>query len=309
MPQSLGVDVGGTQTRWAVMALDESVVAQGSVAGFSAMQLDTDAGQSQVSDLLDSLAKQVAACGGASAMYAGVTGFGSAQDRGSAVLRALLVRHLQIAPEAVRLSSDIELACLAAFEPGQGYLVYAGTGSIAGFVDEHGEFHRAGGRGGILDDGGSGYWITLEALRKIWRTEDERPGAWVDSAMAVALFDAMGGSDWPLSRELIYGADRGRIGQLAMAVAASVDKDPLAGDILRRSGYELARLGNALLSRFGTRPLALGGRVPQLHPLIELSMRERLPPDCDLRQVHVQAHIAAARMALSFFGKLAVGSL
>lgn len=309
MRQSLGLDVGGTQTRWAVMGPGESVIAQGSVAGFSAMQLDTEAGQNQVSDLLASLAVQVAACGGTSVMVAGVTGFGSAQDRRSAALRALLVRHLQMAPEAVRLSSDIELACLAAFEPGQGYLVYAGTGSIAGFVDERGEFHRAGGRGGILDDGGSGYWITLEALRKIWRIEDERPGAWVDSAMAVTLFEAIGGSDWSLSRELVYGASRGRIGQLAMVVAASVDQDPGAGDILRRSGYELARLGNAMLSRFGTRPLVLGGRVAQLHPLIELSMRERLPPGCDLRQLDLQAHVAAARMALGSFGKLAVGSL
>lgn len=303
MRQSLGLDVGGTQTRWAVMAIDESVVAQGSVAGFSAMQLDTEVGQSQVSGVLASLAMQVAASGGASGIYAGVTGFGSAQDRRSVALRALLVRHLQIAPEAVRLSSDIELSCLCAFEPGQGYLVYAGTGSIAGFVDERREFHRAGGRGGILDDGGSGYWITLEALRKIWRTEDERPGSWVDSAMAVALFDAIGGSDWALSRELIYGADRGRIGQLAVAVAASADKDPRAGDVLRSAGYELARLGNAMLSRFGTRALALGGRVPLLHPLIELSMRERLPADCDLRQLDLQAHVAAARMALGILGK------
>lgn len=306
MPQSLGLDVGGTQTRWALMAPDASVVAQGSVAGFTALQLDTEAGQSQVSDVLASLAVQVAAGGGASALCAGVTGFGGAQDRGSAALRTLLARHLQLAPEAMRLSSDIELACRAAFEPGHGYLVYAGTGSIAGFVDARGEFHRAGGRGGILDDGGSGYWITLEALRKIWRREDERPGAWVDSAMAVALFGALGGSDWALTRELIYGASRGRIGQLALVVAASADQDPAAGDILRRAGYELARLGNAMLSRFGRRPLRLGGRAAQLHPLIELSMRERLPPDCDLRQVEVQAHVAAARMALGFFGKAGV---
>lgn len=303
MRRGLGLDVGGTQTRWAVMAADESLVSQGSVAGFSAMQLETAAGERVVSEVLAGLVEQVAASGGASAIYAGVTGFGSAEDHCSTVLRALLVQQLRIAPDAVRLSSDIELACRAAFEPGQGYLVYAGTGSIAGFVDERGEFHRAGGRGGILDDGGSGYWITLEALRKIWRAEDERPGAWVDSPLAVALFAAIGGSDWALSRELIYSNSRGRIGQLALAVAASADQDPWAADILRRAGYELARLGQAMLNRFGRRPLALGGRAAQLHPLIELSMRERLAPDCELRRPDLQAHVAAARMALNLVGK------
>lgn len=303
MHQGLGLDVGGTQTRWALTAADASLVAQGDVAGFSAMQLETAAGERLVSEVLASLAVQVAASGGVSAIYAGVTGFGSAVDHCSTVLRALLVRHLKIAPEAVCLSSDIELACRAAFEPGQGYLVYAGTGSIAGFVDGHGAFHRAGGRGGILDDGGSGYWITLEAMRKIWRAEDERPGNWVDSPMAAAVFDAIGGSDWALSRELIYGGSRGRIGQLAMAVAASADQDPWAADILRRAGYELARLGQAMLGRFGRRPLALAGRAARLHPLIELSMRERLPSDCELRRPDLQAHVAAARMALDILGK------
>jgi N-acetylglucosamine kinase-like BadF-type ATPase len=179
-----------------------------------------------------------------------------------------------------------------------GYLVYAGTGSIAGFIDAQREFHRAGGRGGILDDGGSGYWITVEALRKIWRAEDERPGCWTDSPMAVSLFNAIGGHDWSCSRKLIYGASRGQIGQLAIAVAAAADSDPQARDILQRAGHELARLGTAMVARFGVRPIVLAGRVPQLHPLIEQSMRERLPPECDLRLVNLQAHIAAARLVL-----------
>jgi hypothetical protein len=53
-----------------------------------------------------------------------------------------------------------------------------------------------------------------------------------------------------------------------------------------------------MVARFGVRPIVLAGRVPQLHPLIEQSMRERLPPECDLRLVNLQAHIAAARLVL-----------
>ena len=115
--------------------------------------------------------------------------------------------------------------------------------------------------------------------------------------MAVSLFKAMGGHDWSCSRKLIYGASRGQIGQLAIAVAAAAESDPLARDILQRAGHELARLGSAMLARFGVRPIVLAGRVPELHPLIEQSMRGRLPLASDLRLVHLQAHVAAARLA------------
>ena len=298
MSAALGIDAGGSQTRWALVGPDQGVLAEGSVAGFSALQLGGESGRRKVSDILKGLADQAMGWGAVSAVHAGVTGFGGLQERSGQILHALLVRHFKLPIGAVVLSNDIELACLAVFEPGMGYLVYAGTGSIAGFIDAQRDFHRAGGRGGILDDGGSGYWITVEALRKIWRAEDERPGCWADSPMAVSLFKAMGGHDWSCSRKLIYGASRGQIGQLAIAVAAAADSDPQARDILQRAGHELARLGSAMVARFGDRPIVLAGRVPALHQLIEQSMRECLPSECDLRLTNLQSHIAAARLAL-----------
>ena len=297
MSASLGIDAGGSQTRWALVGPDEGVFAEGSVAGFSALQLAGESGQRKVSGILKILADQVQGLGGVSAMHAGVSGFGGLQESSGQIMHSLLAQHFMLPGGAVVLSNDIELACLAAFETGRGYVVYAGTGSIAGFVDGQRKFHRAGGRGGILDDGGSGYWITVQALRTIWRAEDERPGCWAESPMAVSLFNAIGGSDWSCSRNLVYEAERGQIGQLALTVAATADIDPLARDILHRAGHELARLGSAMVARFGVRPIVLAGRVPQLHQLIEQSMRERLPPASDLRLVNLQAHVAAARLA------------
>ena len=293
----LGIDAGGSQSRWALAGSNQAIMAEGSIPSFSAVELASEAGQHKVNAILKNLAHAVAAFGTATAVHAGITGLGGLQDRTSQVLRTLLFQHFKLAADAVTLSNDIELACRAAFEPGQGYLVYAGTGSMAGFVYGNGQFHRAGGRGGILDDGGSGYWISVAALRQIWRAEDEAPGCWVDSPLAVAMFDAIGGSDWALSRQMIYGASRGEIGQLALAVAAVAGRDPVATTILQDAGYELARLGNAMANRFGVRPMVLAGRVPALHPLIEASMREHLLPACELQRVNLQAHHAAARIA------------
>jgi N-acetylglucosamine kinase-like BadF-type ATPase len=149
----------------------------------------------------------------------------------------------------------------------------------------------------VLDDGGGGFWIAREALRHIWRIEDEAPGAWQDSAMARAVFDQIGGSDWALSRQFIYGQERGAFGQLALAVAASADADPAASAILRGAGNELARLALALKGRFGPRPVALSGRAATLHPLIAATMGAALPPDLPLLLAGSEAHLAAARAA------------
>ncbi len=158
--------------------------------------------------------------------------------------------------------------------------------------------HRAGGRGVVLDDGGGGFWIAREALRRVWRAEDEGPGRWRESPLAIALFEQVGGSDWGDSRDFIYGRDRGEMGRLALAVARAAGQDPAAREILVEAGRELARLALAMVRRHGPRPVALTGRAAQLHPLIAESMRASLPPDIRLELRESRGHHAAARLAL-----------
>jgi glucosamine kinase len=227
-------------------------------------------------------------------VHAGLTGLGGEVE----ALRGLVAAPFGLAAGAVAVTSDIEIAYLDIFAPGAGYVVYAGTGSVAAFVDAQGALHRAGGRGVILDDGGGGFWIAREALRLVWRTEDESPGSWRGSSLARALFEQLGGSDWAHSREYIYGRDRGAMGQLALAVAKAADEDAAARDILAGAGRELARLALAMTRRFGPRPLALTGRAARLHPLIAEAMRASLPPGTPLEVRDSLGHHAAARLAL-----------
>lgn len=289
----LGIDAGGTQTRWALAAPGGRIVAEGTAGGLSALQMSSLEGREAVQATFGAIARAVLSHGRPAAVRAGVTGFGG--DGG--VLQQTLSELLGLDPKAVVLSNDIEIAYLASFRPGEGYLVYSGTGSIGAFIDGHGGFHRAGGRGVVLDDGGGGFWIAREALRHIWRLEDERPGAWEASPMAHAVFQHVGGSDWSFSRQFIYGGERGEVGKLAIAVAATAERDPAAAAILREAGRELARLAQALIQRFGQRPVALAGRAAELHPAIVETMRATLPPDTILSQTGMRAHYAAARLA------------
>jgi N-acetylglucosamine kinase-like BadF-type ATPase len=288
----LGIDAGGSQTRWALATTRGDIVAEGQVRGLSALQVRANE-REQMRETLGALALAALAVGRPTRVHAGFTGFG--EDSGA--LRSLIAKPLCLEADAVTVGTDIETAYLDVFTPGEGYIVYAGTGSIAAFIDAAGELHRAGGRGVTLDDAGGGYWIAREAMRHIWRIEDERPGSWRDSPMAKEIFALVGGSDWAHSRKYVYGADRGEIGLLALAVARAAQTDPVAREILCAAGAELARLARAMTSRYGPRPIVFAGRVTELHPLIAQSMREALPEGTDLEVRSCRGHHAAARIA------------
>jgi N-acetylglucosamine kinase-like BadF-type ATPase len=289
----LGIDAGGTQTRWALASPDGSIVAEGSAAGLSALQMGNAAGRQIVHATIAMLARAVLKHGRPSRVRAGLTGFGGDGEQ----LQRWLSELLGLGSRSIALCNDIEIAYLDSFAPGEGYLVYAGTGSIGAWIDQDKVFHRAGGRGVTLDDGGGGFWIAREALRQIWRNEDECPGVWRLSPMACAVFAHIGGDDWSLSRQFIYGQERGEVGKLALAVAATADTDPAAAAILHAAGQELARLAKALTARFGARPVVLAGRASGLHPIIAAAMRAALPPDTAMTQTVGHAHYAAARLA------------
>jgi glucosamine kinase len=300
-PVFLGLDAGGTQTRWALADAAGQVLREGHAAGFSGLQLHDAAGCAAIDAVLQEVARAIAADGPrvqrVAGVVAGVTGFDPAQHPQRSQLCALLAAALQLSEPAAQAFSDIELTCRAAFAPGEGVVVIAGTGSIAAFIDRTGTLHRAGGRGAVIDDAGGGHWIAREALRQVWRAEDEAPGSTLQQPLAQALAQAVGGSDWAHTRAWVYGASRGELGTLARVVAAVADRDAAAHDILQRAGHELTRLARALLQRHGALPVALAGRVFELHPCVKQAFLAQLPEGTPLHAPAEPAHHAAARMA------------
>ncbi len=293
----LGLDAGGTQTRWALTTADGKLVAQGQGEPMAGAQLGTDEGRAAMAAALAQMAACARPHGTAVGVVAGLTGLGAEHEP---ALHALLAQAFALPLSAVGSMSDIELACHAAFAPGQGCVVYAGTGSIAACIDAAGTLHRVGGRGAVIDDAGGGHWIARQALRQVWRAEDEAPGAWQQSGLARALFDTIGGSDWAATRAWVYGATRGELGTLARAVArAAHGGDAAALALLRDAGLELARLAQALHRRLGVRPVALAGRVFDLHPAIETALRAALPAEVTVQRPTLHAHHTAARLAVA----------
>ncbi len=293
----LGLDAGGTQTRWALALASGQTLAEGAVAPFSGQQVHSAEGREAIVQALAEVRQSVvrAQSPAPTAVWAGVTGH---DEQSGGELRQLLQAALALPEDCIRLYNDVELACRLCFAPGQGHVVYSGTGSIGVFVDAAGAMHRVGGRGSLLGDEGSGHWIARQALAQVWRHEDDAPGSAASSALAQALFERIGGPAWDDTRRFIHLSDRGALGALALSVAQVADVDDGARRLLGQAGEELARLARLLIARHGQRPVVVCGRAALLHPEIEASLRRGLPPGsaCEFRtlQPHRDAAVRAA---------------
>lgn len=289
MARHLGIDVGGSAARWRLLA-GGAPARTGVAGGFSGHLFRPDV-RTAAEAALAAIAAEV---GGADAVVVGVTGLTAGTAEAEA-LGAMIADAF--AASRVAVMGDARLAFLSVFAPGEGHLVYAGTGSIAAHVAKDGALTLVGGKGVVIDDAGGGHWIATRALRSVLRREDAAPGSAWRTPLGLALSARIGGADWPTVRQAIYGGDRGSVAMLALAVGeAAATGDEAALAILTAAGRELAALALALEVRVGPRPIALGGRASGLHPTIFESFAAALSGR-DARRLTIDAAAGAARLA------------
>lgn len=292
----LGIETGGTGSRWCLSAPSGAIVARGEMAPMTG-HVFTQAERERVAGIFTRLAAELDGIGRPAAIVAGVTGLGR-ESAVRAVFSEILTAAFGCPEDKILVVDDMWLGYRARFQPGEGIIVYSGTGSIGYHLSAEGEIIRAGGRGVLLDDGGSAAWIAAAALRGLLRREDEAPGSGWDSALGKALAQALGGASWDAVRTHVYGGDRGSLGLLARAVAAAAEAgDAVAAEIFAQAGEELARLGLALRARVGAKPVAICGRAATLSPLITQRFRALVAPPIILDQMQVDVPGCAAILA------------
>jgi glucosamine kinase len=296
MGLGLGIDAGGTATRWRLVEPGGQCVAQGSVEPLTGHLFSTVA-EERAKRIVTEMAQAIKPTGKPLGIVAGITGL-TRETPAEATMRGIFSETFRLSEDKVFVAEDMWIAYLSYFALGEGILVYSGTGSIGYYLSETKEVIRVGGRGNLIDDGGSGFWIAREALKAVLRTEEEMPGDGWATVLGTCLAQALGGTDWNIVRTFIYGGDRGKIGVLARVVGeAATQGDKTALRILREAGEELARLANSLIKRLGPRPVALVGGGSRLHPIIAKAFRRDLAAPVEVIISDVDAALTAARLA------------
>lgn len=282
----LGLDVGGTCTRWCLVDSSGTLIRRGEADAFTGHLF-----RPEIHELarrtLDAIARDA---GQISGVAAGITGLDGRPD--DAVL--LMAAAFSLAAENVIAENDLMMAYRAAFKPGDGILVYGGTGTAAIHIDIDEQAHRAGGYGILVDDAGGGAWLGAAALRCVLRQVD-RGEAFESSILGQELARDLPGTAWPDLRDWVYGGERTALAGLAPAIARAADHgDPDAVHLLDRTANELTGLGARVKNRVGDLPIALTGGITNLHPSVVAGFQKVHPTG---QVVSIDAARAAAQVA------------
>jgi glucosamine kinase len=286
----LGIDAGGTEVRWVVCDRKGNSVARGEMAPVTGhlFLAEARAGFEAFAGELGAALADLRVAGA----VAGITGLTGDSPEADSV-RAILSDALRLDPVRIEVQDDLWIGYRAVFKPGEGHVVYSGTGSVGMHIRADGTVVRVGGRGILIDDAGSAFAMGRAALNLVYRRidRDEPPGP-----LGEALFAAVGDASWNGVRAHVYGGGRTAVALLARTVAEVAEADPAAMAVLREAGRELAVLARALVAREGARDVVMLGRAAGLHPAISLAMAEALP-GVGLRMAMTDAALAAARLA------------
>jgi N-acetylglucosamine kinase-like BadF-type ATPase len=241
----VGIDGGGTRTRCLAIGAAGHFGAWGESGPLMGLYAGQDAAEGA---LAEALGRCVAGLprGAGPIQRAGISVPICDRERLSAVVGS----H---APDAVLYWIEGEaLACLAAAtEAERGLVILSGTGSFADAVDADAVVGHAGGFGPLLGDDGSGYAISVAALRAAVRASQGRGGPTALADAAREHFDV--GDLWGLV-ERLYGErlPREQIAAFAPAVMRmSENGDSVAADIVRRAADELADMAQAAATQAG----------------------------------------------------------
>jgi N-acetylglucosamine kinase-like BadF-type ATPase len=159
--------------------------------------------------------------------------------------------HIGAIRPVLGAGNDAEPALVGALDDTEGYLLIAGTGSIAYARADSGASVRAGGWGHFLGDEGSAFWVAFQGIVRGLRSSEGRD---TPTTVLEAALDHFGLADPEALIPFVYADfDKTRIASFAPRVAAiAANGDPLARAILGQAAAELAALVVSVHARLGS---------------------------------------------------------
>ena len=298
----MGVDGGGTHTEYVLVDAQSHQRIGGGLLG----PLSPFCGEAQLEATAAGLSQAIRRSGlPCLALRAGCAGAGE-PERAEQVRRALLSAGIDC---PVTVVGDHENALDTAFGREDGAVLISGTGSVC-CARHKGAFLRAGGRGHVFDDGGSGYAIGRDMLAAVARAADGRGPA---TKLTDIVRELSGLRD--IGAIASFYSDPARSKSEIAALAKPLGAAAAAGDeaallILEKAAGELSELACAVLQRLWpdcTR-LALAGSVLIGNSLLRERLEQRIAEKYPLTECFVLYTRAAEGAAAYALGLLRRGA-
>ena len=248
----LGVDGGGTKTRFALLDSSRKLVGEAQLGTSYFPEVGLDG----VRSVLTSGVATVLAGAGIDETQIAYAFFGlpcyGEDSKATPVLQSMPASILH----HERYACDNDMVCGWAGSLGaeDGINIVAGTGCI-GYGQRGSLSARAGGWGEVFSDEGSAYWIAIQGLTAYSHMSDGR--------LPKGPLHSLINEELGLTNDLdlcahVYGENarsRGELAQFSPLVSkAAALGDEAALDIFRRAGIELARIADALRRKLGYPP-------------------------------------------------------
>ena len=305
----VGIDGGGTKTIAYAATPDGKIIAEAQETASNYHVV----GVEEFKRVIISLIKQLRKATGAQMMNLEVFSLGLAgvdRPEDERIVREAL-RDVGMTCKII-LNHDAAIGLAAGAGSKHGIVVIAGTGSIAYGVNAAGEDFRAGGFGHLIGDEGSGYDISISAIRSALMAEEGRAKP---TTLLPALLTAAGLS----SRDELIGYvyqqanNKADLAKLAEAVVQCADNgDESAREIINAAGHALAGLVKSVLMRGfsqenNVKIIACGSvltKVPAIFEIVRAEIGDRgelLPLECDaaLGAVNVALEAVAQERSLN----------
>jgi len=305
----LGVDGGGTKTRFVLIDGAGRVLAEATRGTTYHPQVGLDGVQAILADGIGDVLQAAGTDAGAlDFAFLGLPAYGedgAATARLDAIPAAILGHH--------RYACDNDMVCgwAGSLDCADGINIIAGTGSM-GYGQRLGRGARAGGWGEAFSDEGSAHWIAIQGLNAFSKMSD---GRLPRGPLHALLVDAL-----QLENDLdlcahVYGeggATRDAIARMSPLVAQAAQAgDDVALRIFRQAGSELAGIADALrrtldYARGETVVLSYSGGAFSAGDLLLAPFRDALAsasPDFELRTPVHPPHYGAALYAARLAGR------
>lgn len=294
MKYIIGVDSGGTKTEAVIYDLDGNEC-QKITTGFGNMLVDYENGLENIKLAIKKiLAEQNP--DNCQLLVLGLDGI----DSGG--LRKVLTEELAVFQVPIVLLNDAQLAHYALLQGEEGILVIAGTGSVC-FGKSQDEWYRVGGWGHLFGDEGSGYYIGKLAIQQALAEFDldQEPGI-----LTQRLYTHFEVTTVLELIKVVYKLTKDQLAEIAQLVAEIAQVDPVAAEMLSKSGKALAKEVEKTVRKmrldYQAVSISLNGSVIEKNELVRQAFFDYLA-QCSFEADIIEKEESSAKGAYYFYKK------